>query len=583
MIWARACPIYAMSALKLFATAVMCLACLPVKAAENYRLQAPEEVYTLLHTYLPDAGQEIAADDESARLGLVRRLREQTRDLLATEGYFSPQVSLEGGEVPILNVVPGPRTKVSSLELSFTGELATQDAFRAESERFRAEWALKVGEVFRDRDWAQAKEHLLQQVAARHFAGARIAESQADIDPERAEAHLHLTLDSGPAYRFGELNVEGLRDYSPALLERYNILQRGGEYSLESLQALQAALQTTPYFSYVEVSADVAQAKGNVLPVKVLVQEAKPKRFTVGVGYSSNTGAKFDLGLRDANLLGQAWLLNSGLRLETKQQSAFADVFLPPDADGWRNSVGGIAEASYISGLRLRRQTAGVARSIQLGDITTRFGLSLQGETTQADGAERSHKQALAFDWQWTRRKLDNPLDPHRGNSVSLRLSAASRYLLSDTDFVRTWSRLAWWYPFSSQDVLGLRVEGGYTVAKSRSDVPQDFLFRTGGAQSVRGYNYLSLGAHEGLAVVGGRYMGTGSMEYTHWLAASPWGIAGFVDVGDAGDQLNALRAHVGSGLGGRWRSPAGPLALDLAYGWQDRRLRLHLSVALVF
>lgn len=555
----------------------------PATALERYRLSAPEEVFALLDQYLPEPEQAFVDDDESARLGLVRRLREAARALLATEGYFSPQVTLEPGSPPVLKVEPGVRTRVTAVDIDFRGELAEKPAFQPEVERFKRRWGLKVDEPFRDQAWSEAKERLLQRVQARHFAAARLTESQADIDPEQARAALRVQLDSGPAYRLGPLEIDGLQDYAPWLIERFSPLQPGEAYSLERLQALQAALQATPYFSYVDVSADPGAAQGDLLPVRVVVQEAKPKRFSMGVGYSTNTGGRLDTGWRDANWLGRAWLLNANLRLEQRQRAAVADVFLPPEAGGRRNSVGAIAESSHISGLAIRRQAIGVASATRQGDIERRLGLSLQGETSQSDGAERSHKQALALDWQWTRRKVDNVLNPRDGHSLSVRLSAASRFALSDADFVRSWARVAWWHPFGRRDILNLRAEAGYTVAKSRLDVPQEFLFRAGGAQSVRGYDYLSLGVREGQAVVGGRYLSTATVEFTHWLAASAWGAAGFVDVGDAGDQLSKLRAKLGSGVGARWRSPAGPLALDLAYGWQARRVRAHLSIALAF
>lgn len=555
----------------------------PAAALERYRLSAPEEVLELLTQYLPDPEQSFADDDESARLGLVRRLREATRALLATEGYFSPQVTLEAGTPPVLKVDPGVRTRVTAVDIQFSGDLAEKAVFQPDAERFKRRWGLKVDEAFREQEWADAKERLLQRAQARYFAAARLTDSLADIDPEHATAALTLRLDSGPAYRLGPLQIEGLQDYKPWLIERFNPLRVGEDYSLEGLQALQAALQATPYFSYVEVSADPSAAQDDVLPVRVVVQEAKPKRFSTGIGYSTNTGGRLDAGWRDANWLSRAWLLNANLRLEQRQRAAVADVFLPPDAAGRRNSFGAIAESSHISGLSIRRQAIGVASATRQGDIERRLGLSLQGETSQSDGAERSHKQALALDWQWTRRKVDNVLNPRDGHSLSVRLSAASRYVLSDADFVRSWARVAWWHPFGRRDILNLRAEAGYTVAKSRLDVPQEFLFRTGGAQSVRGYDYLSLGVRDGQAIVGGRYLSTATVEYTHWLTSSAWGMAGFVDVGDAGDHLSGLRARVGSGLGARWRSPAGPLALDLAYGWQERRLRAHLSIALAF
>jgi translocation and assembly module TamA len=132
------------------------------------------------------------------------------------------------------------------------------------------------------------------------------------------------------------------------------------------------------------------------------------------------------------------------------------------------------------------------------------------------------------------------------------------------------------------RDVVIMRGELGITAAESREGVPQDFLFRAGGSQSVRGYAYQSLGVEEGDATVGGRYLGTASAEYVHWFQPQ-WGAAVFVDTGDAADSRGEFELRTGYGAGARWRSPAGPLAVDLAWGHDERRLRLHFGVGIAF
>ena len=43
------------------------------------------------------------------------------------------------------------------------------------------------------------------------------------------------------------------------------------------------------------------------------------------------------------------------------------------------------------------------------------------------------------------------------------------------------------------------------------------------------------------------------------------------------------VHARVGYGVGARWRSPVGPVRMDLAYAQSLRKLRLHLSVGFTF
>ena len=92
----------------------------------------------------------------------------------------------------------------------------------------------------------------------------------------------------------------------------------------------------------------------------------------------------------------------------------------------------------------------------------------------------------------------------------------------------------------------------------------------------------MSIGVREGNAIVGGRVLATGTAEYTHWFMQN-WGTAAFVDVGSAADSMKDMDLFLGYGAGVRWRSPAGPLALDLARGHKTGTLRVHFSMVVNF
>jgi translocation and assembly module TamA len=59
--------------------------------------------------------------------------------------------------------------------------------------------------------------------------------------------------------------------------------------------------------------------------------------------------------------------------------------------------------------------------------------------------------------------------------------------------------------------------------------------------------------------------------------------VATFIDAGQAADNRDVFKLAPGYGIGARWKSPAGPLAVDLAWGQLDKTLRLHFSLAVPF
>lgn len=543
-------------------------------------LSAPEPVRELLKAHFELPGAPLP--DDTARATFMRRAQREIGELLSTEGYFTAKLTLQPAGpdgVQILKVAPGPRTLVSQLNIEFKGDLAADDPkHRTRTERLRAAWQLKTGAPFRSPDWEAAKAALLALVAREDYAAATVELSQADVDPATASARLTLVIDSGPAYRFGDLAVSGLNHYDQKLVARQAPFKTGDPYRRALLLAFQTRLQNMPQFAsaIVNIEADTSTAA----TVQVVLTEAKSRRVAAGVGFSTNNGARSEINYVNHNFFDSAWNLYSGLRLEQNRQTLSAGIDTLPDDDGYLLSWGVGSEATQIAGLKTQRNKLGVTRSRMHGQIETRTSLNWQQENRKPAGGIQERIQALVPDWQWHRRATDDPLYPRWGNVTEIRIGGSSRQLMSSQDFLRSYARHQIWWPVGERDVLSLRGEAGVTAALSRLGIPQEYLFRAGGAQSVRGYAYQSLGVHEGAAIVGGRSMVTGSLEYTHWLNRD-WGAAVFTDVGGVTDVLHTLRMSTGYGSGVRWRSPVGPLALDLARGQTSLQLHFSLAVAL--
>ena len=554
--------------------------------ALTVRLEAPDAVRPVLEEHVRLLKRDTLAlpEQQADRVAMTRRARREIADLLATEGYFSPRIRFNRDDPVswVLEVEPGLRTEIAAVDIAFTGDLAVSgEGGQAYLELLRASWGLPVGQPFRQSAWDGAKAALLDTVSARTYAAARIAESRAEIDPETAQARLKVRIDSGPAFYLGELEVQGI-EYLPAdLVQRYSQLKPGSPYDREELLAFQTDLQNTPHFGSVIVDIERDPALAAAVPVRVQVTEALPRYAGVGAGFSTNTGARVELTYRDSNLRKRGWEFSTGLRVEQRRQALYADVFLPPRGKH-RDSFGALAESSDLEGLKVDSQAVGATRTTVRGDIETQIALRLQHEKIEPAGGESRTSNTLTANWTWIKRAVNDLLDPTDGYLLEFQVGGGPEIALAEQDFLRLYSRFVRYQPVGGSDVFIVRGEAGVTLAESRDGIPQAFLFRTGGAQSVRGYDYLSLGVKDGDATVGGRYLATASAEYVHWFKPQ-WGTAVFVDAGDAADTREDFDLRVGYGVGARWRSPAGPLAIDLAWGHQARSLRLHFGVAIAF
>lgn len=578
--------------------AALLLACVASTAAPGQEARlpvtwnAPEPVRAQLQKLLPPPAPVEGERRGAALRPWVREARRRIPEILASEGYFSPQVEValdEGRESATVTIAPGPRTTVESVDIAFEGDLAGEGDGRAERRRELAEgWLLKAGQPFRSVDWEEAKNRLRERLTEEDYAAGEIADSGAVVDADAARAKLRVKLSSGPRFTTGDVRIVGLEHYPESVVRRVSTLRDGERYRLERLLELQRELQKGPWFSGVVVEIDREAGGNERVPVNVSVFERRAREVGLSVGYGTDEGARAEVALRHRNLFDRGWDLQSAVRVDRKRQIGYADVHFPPGLFGrileipTRDSAGVLAERTSIQGLETRRLAVAAYRQFTLEEVETRVGLSYQHERANPSGSIERLKRALAPVVAFTWRNVDDLFDPRKGGVLNVQFAGGARDLLSDQDFLKTYAQYQHWIPVSARDQLLLRAEVGQTFAESRRGIPEDFLFRAGGSRSVRGYAYQSLGAREGNAVVGGRYLLTASADYVHWFREL-WGGAVFFDVGDAADSRHDWKGRTSYGVGVRYKTPAGPLAADIAYAPDEHKVRLAFSVTVAF
>lgn len=581
-----------------------------------------------------DAIARLAQDQDGGEINrLRRRARDATLAALATQGYFTPTVTLAagtdiGGETWDIGIVAGKRATVTSVDLTFTGRIARPE-YAQRVRKLRDDWLLKPGQPFINADWSKAKSALLDEVSARDFMLARVTVSEADVQADTASAALRLTLDSGPQVRMGGLSTEGLERVPSKLITRYARYVPGAPYDQNRLDEWQQDLQSTAFFrgAFVALSqpgsvpppaepaSDRTRAPGTVestpgdpmvsgaapppaavydadgevtLPVQVRVVEAPPKRLAASLGVDDEAGVRLEALYRQNVVFGQPVTMESGFSVDRLRQRVYTDFLLPPTERGYKDAIGVLAQRADIQGLEVTRYALGATRSQErkgAGDsrvaYETRWGLLLAQDHVKIDGGDDYTLPTLTVTGEWLRRDVDNKYDPREGSLIALG-GGVGVTLDTGEPYTRARFRAQKWWPIGKLDVLTVRGEAGRVWASGKVLVPDDFGFRTGGARSIRGYKYQSIGLKRDKATVGAPTLVVGGIEYDHYFNER-WGMGVFVDVGDAAQSFGDMSLALGYGVGARVRTPAGPLFLDLAYGQRERDLRLHFSLGIAF
>jgi translocation and assembly module TamA len=525
-----------------------------------------------------------SADDGEPDAALVRRLHaraaNEIRNALQPFGYYDPTVRgrlerTEAGWRATYEVRPGDPVRLAEVRVEVQGEAAGDPAFEARL----GEIPLAEGEQLDHADYEAAKRQLMELAAQRGYVDARWARHVLRIDPGERTARAVLVLDSGPRYQFGEIRFESTV-VSETFLRRYLGFAPGDPFDAGELLELQYALDDSDYFRRVDVRALRGEAQGRRIPVAVDLSARPKHRYTFGIGYGTDTGARASVGreTRYVNRSGHRF----AAELQVAEISASVSArYTIPLKEPWRErlEINSSLTEEDVGGGRTQQFALGGRR------VTTSAGwqrtLSLEYERSRDEiGGEVETRNLVMPGIGFARSRYDDPVYATRGYRLALEVNGGTRTFGSDVSFAR--ARLG------LNGVLALR-EGTRLIARGEfgrvwtedafSDLPLTQRFYAGGDQSVRGFGYQALGPeNERGEVIGGRYLVVGSLEVEQLIAGN-WGVATFVDHGNAlADIDDPLRTSVGIGL--RYRSPVGMFRLDVAQPTDgDEGPRLHLSL----
>ena len=573
---------------------------LEVKGPDNVREYLTQHLEIQRYRQIRDLGAT-----ELSRLMVAAEAN--ARELLGTLGYFTPTLTLELKETPsgktprevIVSVEPGKQTSVSAVDIRFEGAITRpgDKVAAAQQEAIRSAWSLRSGQLFTQLGWDNAKTVGLRNLTAKRYATGSVGASRAEIDADSAEAKLGVTYDSGPAYRFGPIKVNGADRYSADGARRIARVPTGTDYDQQKLLDAQQRLASSGYYDSVFLTLDTEGTDPQAAPVIAQVREAPLQKVVLGVGFTTDGGPRVSLDHVHNQMPLLGWRAVSKLSIDRVTQSLSTEWNGIPDDNGWRNFGSG----------RLQRQNAGTydvdsgrvrGGRAKIGDrIERSYFLQYDYSQNRGDNAPPS-AAALSANWGWTGRYFDDLASPSRGQGLALELGLGQTLIGESSPFLRSYARYLGILPIGQvrgaeggiarSSRLQLRLEGGAVIASDNAKVPSTLMFLTGGDTTVRGYSFQQIGAVRGDgSVVAGRYMNVASVEWQRpvvWNGKlSDFESTAFVDAGSVADSIGALKAKVGVGVGTRWRSPVGPVQADIGYGVDTKKYRLHLRFGFTF
>ena len=442
---------------------------------------------------------------------------------------------------------------------------------------------------------------LTDALGNRGFAFVEI-QPQVKRNPETRTIDVNYAVKEGPRVYVERIDITGnLRTLDYVIRREFRLVE-GDAFNSSKLHRSEQRIKNLDFFEKVNITNVPGSAPDKTI-INTEVQEKSTGEFSIGVGFSTSDGPLADIGIHERNLLGrgQDIRLDTVVALRTEQidlsftepyflgrnLAAGFDIFaVNRDNTSFAGfnqfTVGGTLRTGYQITEQLRQTLTYTLRQDRIYNVSSTASTFIQQQigvrNTSAIG------QVLLYDMR------DNRQDPTSGYFYSVGTDLAG--LGGNVDFFRATVSGGYFYPFSPDYVLSLTGEEAHIIGIGQ-DVRIEDRFFVGG-DNLRGFQAGGIGPRDLLTrdALGGEtyYVGSVSMTYPLGLPQE-LGMTGRVwsDFGSlftlhpsGGSIADTKSIRVAAGVGVSWKSPLGPIKIDLGLPVKresyDRTELVHVS-----
>ncbi len=522
---------------------------------------------------------------DAARFRVERLFRDsdvKLRDALEALGYYrfesKEELSFEDTRCwsASFSIELGEPVRLRNVRIDVSGE-AKNDSWISQQSLLNRPGA---GSVLNHGEYERYKKWLITAVQSRGYFDATLSTITVTVDEALQNADIDLEIESGPRYRFGQIEYSDdiLR---PDLLAGYAGFRAGDPYDADAISKLHEALSGSGYFGAVSIRAEPRDDGSQEVPVLITLEPGLRQVYTIGAGFATDTGVQGRLGYTNRRLNDRGHQFDSRLFVSSVDSQISGTYRWPrgnPE-DEWVDLFGGYQHKRTDTS-KSDKVTLGirVSRNRTPEWLETPY-LNFTGEDYRVgDQLDKSRLIIPGINWEST---IGREISRIRsGRRMSLDIRGSLDKIGSDTTFLQLTGSTKWAIPFGESTRVLARADLGFTAKQDFDELPASVRFFAGGDNSVRGYGFETLGpVDENGDVIGGSYLATFSVEIDR-LVSKKWSIAAFVDSGNAFDDFD-VHFRTGIGLGLRWYSPLGPIRLDVAHPLDDptRDYRVHITL----
>ncbi|MBQ9682690.1 MAG: BamA/TamA family outer membrane protein [Neisseriaceae bacterium] len=519
---------------------------------------------------------------------LVQETASEVAQIVATEGFFNSQTEVvENGNQYTIKVNLGKRTRVDNVILVLDGAVLEDNELPLFYRQLLGEWALPMGEPFRQEDWADSKSAALSGVQRRKYPLAKITESSAKINKENNTAELTVIIDSKPIVYFGDISIDGIKRYPESIPRNLAPFSRGAVYDFDKLADYQEYLEQDGHYGTVAAYADLDNVSEDYfVPVKVNLVEVPRQKVDVGLQYDTLDGVGTRLGYTHYNMFKRGYTGSAVLSANRYEQSLGLGIAQPRDDKGHFYTSSINFKNKELQGVETKTLATGLWKARVRNNIDSRMGVEYYLEDARIKGGEKlGTSYATMLTASWKSNRIRTKERPANGWYFSGKVGSTLGTALSTANVQRITADAAYYFTPEQKKYGTFIAKGGvgYVHTDNQAKVPSELLFRIGGMDTVRGYENESIGIPgENGSVLGGTAMANWGLEYQYPIYKN-FALALFHDAGDVKNKFQDMKFKHATGTGVRWFSPFAPLSFDIAYAHDTQKIAWYVMLGTRF
>ncbi|QIM69679.1 hypothetical protein A4G13_09865 [Basfia succiniciproducens] len=531
---------------------------------------ANEKLRENVQLYLATLDKEDADGSERYQ----NKVKENIDKALRVYGYYGSTVAFNqqprsnAPDLLIARVDIGKPTLIEDTDIVITGDALHDEYFKRLEKKVPAKGTVLDHETYED-----YKTELQKLAVQRGYFDADFPVHQLQVMPSTRQAWWRMDFNSGSRYRYGEISFEHSQireDYLRNMLE----IKSGDEYLINDVSNMTNNFSSSGWFQSVLVRPELHE-DSKTIDLHLLMYPKKKNAMEVGLGYSSDVGARAQIGWTRPWINNRGHSLHSDLYVSSPKQTFEITYKMPLLKNPMRYYY------EFSTGIENEDDTKTDTKSLAATFAALRYWNNATGwqyslgtkirydEFTQAD---QEHKTFLLYPTtSVSRSRISGGLFPIRADTVSATVDLGRKLWLSDVDFFRVRANAGWIKTFAPNHRFLTRGEIGYLHTNELERIPPALRFFAGGDRSVRGYGYKKISPRNSKGkLIGASRLATGTVEYQYQFVPN-WWLATFADAGLAANSYSTSELRYGAGMGIRWASPVGAIKFDIATPIRDK------------